>query len=268
VQAVLHVHELGDLGLQQARDRDARPPRDDLGDLVGVDDVLEVDGRRLERVARVGLGQPPLELGDLAVAQLRGALVVELALRAVELGPRGGQPLGDLRGALELLLLALPLGAHAGEPLLGLGELALELLAAVDGGVVLLHRDVLDLELGDPPRDLVDLRRDGRELDRDARGRLVDEVDGLVGQEAVGDVAVAEGRRGDQRRVGDPDVVVGLVALLEARAGSRSCPPRTARRPRRAGSAARARRPSRRASCTRRASSRRSRAARRGPASA
>ena len=48
------------------------------------------------------------------------------------------------------------------------------------------------------------------------RRRLVDEVDGLVGQEAVGDVAVRQRRRGDQRRVGDAHAVVRLVALLEA----------------------------------------------------
>ena len=64
--------------------------------------------------------------------------------------------------------------------------------------------------------DLVDLGRHRRQLDRDARGGLVDEVDRLVGQEAVGDVAVAERGGGDQRGVGDRDAVVRLVALLEA----------------------------------------------------
>ncbi len=47
-------------------------------------------------------------------------------------------------------------------------------------------------------------------------GGLVDQVDRLVGQEAVGDVAVRKGRGGDQRRVLDPDAVVHLVALLQA----------------------------------------------------
>ena len=47
------------------------------------------------------------------------------------------------------------------------------------------------------------------------RGGLVDEVDRLVGQEAVGDVAVGEHRRGDERGVADLDAVVRLVALLQ-----------------------------------------------------
>ena len=73
----------------------------------------------------------------------------------------------------------------------------------------------LDLELGDAPVDLVDLDRRGLDLHLQAGGRLVDQVDRLVGQEAVGDVAVGEGCRGDDRGVGDVDSVVVFVALLE-----------------------------------------------------
>ncbi len=216
VQAVLHREQLGHLGLHQARDGDARPLAHDLGDVVGVDVLAQVDGGLgLGVLARVGLLELLLELGDLAVAQLGGALVVELALGALELRARLVEALGDLAEALGGLLLALPLGAHAGDLLAQLGELALDLRAALGGGVVLGDGEVLDLELLDAPLDLVDLGRDRGELDADARGGLVDQVDRLVGEEAVGDVAVAEHRGGDQRGVGDADAVVGLVALLE-----------------------------------------------------
>nr|CAA9260666.1 hypothetical protein AVDCRST_MAG63-2412 [uncultured Armatimonadetes bacterium] len=50
------MHELGDLRLEQPGDRHAGPAGDDLGDLVGVDDPLEVDGRDLVGRAGVGLG--------------------------------------------------------------------------------------------------------------------------------------------------------------------------------------------------------------------
>ena len=73
----------------------------------------------------------------------------------------------------------------------------------------------LDLQLHDVAVDLVDLGRLGVDLHPDPRRGLVDQVDRLVGQEAVGDVALAERRRGDQRRVLDADLVVHLVALLE-----------------------------------------------------
>ncbi len=51
---------------------------------------------------------------------------------------------------------------------------------------------------------------------RRPRCRLVDEVDRLVGEEAVGDVAVAEHGGRDERRVADANAVVRLVALLQA----------------------------------------------------
>ncbi len=49
-----------------------------------------------------------------------------------------------------------------------------------------------------------------------ARGCLVDEVDRLVRQEPVGDIAVRQRRRGDDGGVGDAHVMVRLVFLLEA----------------------------------------------------
>ena len=74
---------------------------------------------------------------------------------------------------------------------------------------------MLDVELLDAPLHLVDLDGHGVDLDAQPAGRLVHEVDGLVGQEPVGDVAVRQDGRGDQRRVLDADAVVHLVALLE-----------------------------------------------------
>ena len=54
------------------------------------------------------------------------------------------------------------------------------------------------------------------DLDTQPAGRLVDEVDRLVRQEAVRDVALRERRRGDQRGVHDAHAVVHLVALAQA----------------------------------------------------
>jgi hypothetical protein len=61
-----------------------------------------------------------------------------------------------------------------------------------------------------------EVRRRGHRPDAQARAGLVDEVDRLVRQVAVGDVAVGELGRGDERVVGDGDAVVGLVAVAQA----------------------------------------------------
>ena len=72
------------------------------------------------------------------------------------------------------------------------------------------------LELEQPALEDVDLGRDRLELHRQPAGRLVDQVDRLVGQEPVGDVPRRQLGRRHQGRVLDLDLVVDLVALLEA----------------------------------------------------
>ena len=81
---------------------------------------------------------------------------------------------------------------------------------------LLLQRFLLDLQLDDAALETVERLGLGVDLHADARGGLVDQVDGLVGQLAVGDVAVRERRRGDDRGIGDLDLVVHFVALFQA----------------------------------------------------
>ena len=62
------------------------------------------------------------------------------------------------------------------------------------------------------------------DLDAQPRGRLVDQVDRLVGQEAVGDVAVARAWRRRSGRCPGCGRRDGPRSAPSARAGSRSCP--------------------------------------------
>ena len=124
VEALLHVDELLDLALHQARDRDAGPARDDLRDILCVDLVLEEPA--LDRgVLRLELGKPALQLGDRPVLQLRRAAEVGLALGALEFQTLLVELALDLGEALDRLLLALPFGRHRRGALLLLGQRAL-----------------------------------------------------------------------------------------------------------------------------------------------
>ena len=101
---------------------------------------------------------------------------------------------------------------------LDLVDLVLDLGQAVDGvllGLVLEH-PLGELELQEPSLEDVDLGGDRLQLHRQSAGGLVDEVDRLVGQEAVGDVPRGELGGGDEGRVLDLDLVVDLVPLLQA----------------------------------------------------
>ena len=192
---------------------------DDVGDVVGRDLLLEQRARALERGdRRLLLGEPLGELAGAAVLELRGGAVVGLAL-------------GLLDPDLELLELRLRLAQRADRRLLGLpallhraallgdvGELLLERLEPRLRRVVglLAQRLALDLELDPPALELVELDRHRVDLHPQPARGLVDEVDRLVGQEALGDVAVRQRRGGDERGVRDPDAVVDLVALAQA----------------------------------------------------
>ena len=125
---------------------------------------------------------------------------------------------GDLVLAdLRLLLVGLVAPALL-ELLLLLRELAL--LVAERGGLLellrldrrfLVRADGLDLLL-----ELPVARRRRHRPDADARAGLVDQVDRLVGQVPVLDVAVGQRRGRLERLVGDLHAVVGLVAVAEA----------------------------------------------------
>ena len=64
--------------------------------------------------------------------------------------------------------------------------------------------------------DLLEVRRGLHALDAQAGAGLVDEVDGLVREVAVRDVALGQVGRGHEGLVGDGDPVVGLVAVPQA----------------------------------------------------
>ena len=200
-------------------DGDAGPARDDLRDVLGVDLLLEHLLLFLQlRQLRVARRQLLLELRQRAVAQLRGLVQVALALGLLDLPLRPLELLLERADPGDRLLLVLPARPQGVDPLLEPGHLAGDLLEALArGGVLLLRqRGALDLQLHRAALQLVDLGRHRVDLDAQLRRRLVDQVDRLVGQEAVRDVARGERRGRDERRVRDPHAVVHLVALLEA----------------------------------------------------
>ena len=215
VQDLLEPQQLVHLAFHEAADRHARPLAHDLGDVFLVDLLLQhlLHGLQLGEMLG-GLFDLALELGDNAVADLGGALEVALALEFAS-------PLIELfleaadRG--DGFLLGLPVGDHRRLLLVEVGQLLLEgREALLAGGVGLLgQRDAFDLDLANAALDDVDLERHRVDFDPQLAGGFVNEVDGLVGQEPAGEVAVGEHGRADERRVLDAHPMVHLVALLQ-----------------------------------------------------
>ena len=154
-QRFFHLEQAGGFLFGDLHDRDARPHRHHLGDVLGGDDRLVLALLGLPALLEV------LELG----AQLRFAVAI-LGRQLVLLG-------GD--GRLFLVLNALERAHH-----------------------------------------FLERRRRRGALHAHAAGGLVDQVDRLVGHEAVGHIARAQLGGGLDRLVGDLEPVVLLVALLDA----------------------------------------------------
>ena len=84
-----------------------------------------------------------------------------------------------------------------------------------EGVGLLFQGGLFDLVLDDLSLDHVQLGGHGVDLRADEGAGLVDEVDGLVGEEPVGDVPVGQGGGGDNRAVLDLHAVEDLIALLQ-----------------------------------------------------
>ena len=141
--------------------------------------------------------QLAFEVRDHAIGKLACLGEIAAPLRLLELDAGGVELLFQLLRAGELGLLVLPAACDRIRFLFEIDELLLQPSEPVfRGGVgLLLQRLALDLELDDAPVELVELLGLGVDLHAQARRRLVDEVDRLVGQEAVGDVAVGQAWR-------------------------------------------------------------------------
>ena len=133
-----------------------------------------------------------LELDELAVAELRRAFEVARALGALVVRGQGLPPLLGFAHRGDERLLDFPAALEGIGLLAQLGDLGLDGLEALGARRValLLERLALDLELGALALELVELLRHRVDLHAHATRCLVDEIDRLVGEEAVGDVAM------------------------------------------------------------------------------
>src|SRR5262249_39212817 len=185
----------GPLGVLDARTALPHRPGDGDNRLVLADDVLV----QLVLHAQEALGLVLADLDQRHAGHLADDLVDDLLIDdAVHL-------LGALPPVLDqVLLLLLQLVRLVTQ----VGRL-LELLLG-DSGFLLLMK-LLNLRI-----QLFQVGGSGHGLEADAGARLVDDVNGLVGQAASADVAVGQLDRGLQRLILDLDMVVGLVAVTQA----------------------------------------------------
>ncbi len=164
------------------------------------------------------LGQSLLERRNAAVLQFRHARQILRAARRIQVLARALQLLLDVRGALDRGLLRLP---H----LLEIRVFLFQRLQRVFQGAqalarrlvgFLLERLALDLQLNDAPVQFVERLGLGIDFHADQRSRLIDQIDGLVGQLPIRDVAMRQRRRRHDGRIRDFHAMMHFVALFQA----------------------------------------------------
>ena len=147
---------------------------------------------------------------------MRSVLALQLRSQLLELLLQRADGIDRLTLGLPVLLHLCRLSVECGELVGQRGEPGDGCRIGHRVAFLGLQRDLLDLELQDAPLDDVDLRRHRVDLDAQLAGRLVDEIDRLVRQEAVREIAVGQHGSGDERGVLDAHAVMHLIALLEA----------------------------------------------------
>ena len=239
VEPLFEHEQLRPLRLHQPRHRNPGPGTHDLGDLLGTNLATQQPLRRrgplrsglLRLPLRALLLQPLLQslslhiefielLVELFANRLpRRLTVLDLHARLVECELHLFELLPHLLRAAHAALLRLPLLPEAGQLLSQLGRLRFDLDEPFLGMLLRLLRQLprRQFQLQEPPLHLVDFARHALQFHRDPTRRLVHEVDRLVGQEPVGDVAMRQLRSCHEGRVLDlHPLVVRLVPRLES----------------------------------------------------
>ncbi|MNF70775.1 hypothetical protein D3C84_526990 [compost metagenome] len=216
VQVIFHAQQLLALAFEHLRHWNSGPLGDDFGDLFIGD--LVAQQLVLGLAVLVDHLQAAFQVWNHAVLQLGHALQVAFAPRGFHVLPGLFDLLLDLRRTLHLGLLGLPDLLQVGVFALQLEDVFLQLGQTLLGGLVLflLQRLALDLQLDQATVQAIQGFGLGVDLHADAAGGFVDQVDGLVRQLPVGDVAVRQLGRRDDGAVGDGYPVVHLIALLQA----------------------------------------------------
>ena len=220
VENLVEAEEFVFFPFQKARNGDAGPAGDDIADFLGGDFFANEFGLATFFFGiDSGLGSfqflfegrkaTVLEFGDLieVVAALGG---FDFLSDLVDLG-------ADFARGLNSTALGLPTGVEGIALRFEVCQLLFQSFEAFFGGSVflLLESFALDLELECPALEVFEFFGHRLDFGPEFGGGFVDEIDGFVGEETVGDIAMGKGGGGDEGSVLDTYAVVHFVPFTE-----------------------------------------------------
>ena len=221
MQVCGHFEQFFALALHHFRDRNASRATDHFGDFVHTDlgfQQTRLIGRALLGFGRFRLRQLLLQLRQFAVLDFRHFIELALALQFDHFAAQGVDLLFDVRAALRLRFFAAPDFLQLSQLFFHLGDFGFDQLQTLLRSVVGLALDcfAFNFELDQAAVEFIERLGFGVNLDFDARRGFVNQVNRFVRQKAVGDVAVGQSGRRDNRRIGDFHAVMHFVFLLQA----------------------------------------------------
>ena len=225
MQFLLEMEQLLTLALHHLAHGDACPARYYIGNVVGRDLLLHHCSGALSLLQLfLNVLYLVFQLLQFAVADFCHTAVVALAFGTLGFEFQLFYLLLVLLDAVHQFLLALPFGLEGVHLLLQLGYLMVQVFQLF---AVTLSFDglALDLQLFQPACFLVQFLGHGVALHTQLGSGLVHEVNGLVGQETLGDISGRELDGGDDGIVLDTYTMVVLVAFLQSTqdADAREC---------------------------------------------
>ncbi len=191
MELVAQFQQLVALGLQEPCHRNACPLGHNLGHVIGTDFLAQQAPFTAFLWCRT-LFKLLFQLGQLCIAELRGPAVVAIALGLLNLAVDLFNLGLEAANMLNLAFLVFPLLAHGALLFPEIGQFLFQLAQALAGALVafLAQRLALDFQLHDLAVDLVQLCGQGVDFRADHGTGFVDNVNCLVRQLAVGDIAV------------------------------------------------------------------------------
>ena len=221
VQLDFHLKQLVALALHELADRNTGGACHDFGNFFCAD----LGAQQLGNAIAVFMGftvlrslQALFQLGQLAILQLGNLVEVAFARKFFNLEANAVNLFHHIFGTQRLGFFCLPDFVEVRDFFLQLADFFFDQAKALLRGFVFFaaHGFALDLQLNQPAIKLVHHFGFGVALDADLAGRLINQVNRLVGQKPVGDVAVAQFGRRDDGRVGNLHTMVQLVLFFQS----------------------------------------------------
>ena len=195
-QSVFHAQQFLALAFEHFIDRDAGPFAHHTGNMIRADDFRDKPVISVSVFAAFHIGDPLFEIWNSRKFKFGGFLQIANALGFGHFGISAVQLFFGRGGTFQFVLFSRPRCGQLIRLGLQLSDFAFNRLTTIFGGSIFffLQRFRFDFELQEAPVNLVQFFRFGIDLHAQARGRFIHQIDRLIRQEPISNIAIGQGR--------------------------------------------------------------------------